>query len=64
MKEAVIKMKIVEIKYGINIMPGVGIRLEPNVEDFLVCGIGEVLLSKYPNLCFMGQEEIYGLCHS
>lgn len=56
--------KAVETKYGIKVMLGVEIRLEPNVEDFLIYGIDEVFLLQHPNLCFMGQKEIYELCHS
>lgn len=57
------KAKAVEEKYGIKVMLGVEIRLEPNAEDFLIYGIDESFLFEYPELCFMNQKEIYDLCH-
>lgn len=50
-------------RYGIAVMLGVEIRLEPNCEDFLIYGIDEAFLFQYPGLCFMGQKQLYELCH-
>lgn len=58
------KAKAAEEKYGIQVMLGVEIRLEPNEEDFLIYGIDEDFLFQHPDLCFLSQEEIYHLCHS
>lgn len=58
------KAKAVEAKYGIKVMPGVEIRLEPNDEDFLIYGIDEEFLFRHPDLCFMDQQTVYELCHS
>lgn len=57
------KAKAFETKYGIKVMLGVEIRLEPYNEDFLIYGIDEEFLFHHPNLCFMQQQEIYELCH-
>lgn len=58
------KAKAVEARYGIEVMLGVEIRLEPNVEDFLIYGIDEEFLFHNPDLCFMDQQTVYKLCHS
>lgn len=58
------KAKAVEEKYGIKVMLGVEIRLEPGEEDFLIYGVDEEFLFRYPDLCFRSQEEVYNLCHS
>lgn len=57
------KAKAVGPLYGVTVMLGVEIRLEPNCEDFLIYGIDEAFLFQYPNLCFMGQKQLYELCH-
>lgn len=46
------KAKAAEEKYGIQVMLGVEIRLEPNEEDFLIYGINEDFLFQHPDLCF------------
>lgn len=58
------KAKAVEEKYGIKVMLGVEIRLEPDDEDFLIYGIDEEFLFRHPDLCFMDQQTVYELCHS
>ncbi len=58
------KAKAVGLKYGIKVMLGMEIRLEPHTEDFLIYGIDEEFLLQYPDLCFMSQKEIFELCHS
>lgn len=58
------RAKAVGPRYGVTVMLGMEIRLEPNCEDFLIYGIDEAFLFQYPNLCFMGQKELYELCHS
>ena len=55
--------KAVEIQYGIKVMLGIEIRLEPNNEDYLIYGIDEAFLFNHSNLCFMKQKEVYELCH-
>ncbi len=55
--------KKVENEYGILVMLGLEIRLEPGEEDFLIYGIDEQFLFDNPNLCLMSQEEIFKLCH-
>lgn len=57
------KAKAVEAEYGIKVMLGIEIRLEPNDEDFLIYGVDETFLFQNPKLCFMKQKEIYDLCH-
>lgn len=57
------KAKKVETVYGVKVMLGIEIRLEPNCEDFLIYGIDEAFLFRYPDLCFMGQKRLYELCH-
>lgn len=58
------KAKALEARYGIKVMLGVEIRLEPNDEDFLIYGIDEEFLFHHPDLCFMDQQSVYELCHS
>lgn len=48
---------------GIKVMLGIEIRLEPGEEDFLIYGVDEAFLFRYPGLCFMRQREVYELCH-
>lgn len=50
------------IKYGITVILGVEIRLEPFAEDFLIYGIGKQFLYENPHMCFLSQEELYYLC--
>jgi len=45
-------------RYGVKVMFGVEIRLEPGVEDFLIYGIDEEFLFQNPNLCFLSQSFI------
>ena len=52
------------LQYGLKVMLGVEIRLEPKDEDFLIYGIDETFLFRHPDLCFMSQRKIYELCHS
>ncbi len=58
------KARAVGPQYGINVMLGVEIRLEPDDEDFLIYGIDEKFLFRHPDLCFMDQQTVYELCHS
>lgn len=58
------KARAVSARYGIKVMLGVEIRLEPNDEDFLIYGIDEEFLFRHPDLCFMDQQSVYELCHS
>ncbi len=58
------KAKVAGQKFGIQVMLGVEIRLEPDEEDFLIYGIDETFLFQHPDLCYLSQEELYYLCHS
>ena len=58
------KAKAAGFHYGIQVMPGVEIRLEPGQEDFLIYGIDEDFLFCHPDLCFMNQQAVFELCHS
>ena len=51
-------------RYGVKVMFGVEIRLEPGVEDFLIYGIDEEFLFQNPNLCFLSQSEVFNRCHA
>lgn len=51
-------------QFGIRVLLGIEIRLEPSAEDFLIYGVHEEFLYQNPGLCFLNQEEIYHLCHA
>lgn len=58
------KAKKAGSQYGLQVMLGVELRLEPYDEDFLIYGIDEDFLFRHPDLCFMDQQAVYKLCHS
>ena len=50
-------------RFGIRVLLGVEIRLEPYTEDFLIYGADEEFLYRHPGLCFLDQKQLYKLCH-